>query len=138
MRSYLLDTGVLYAIADQDDDDHEQCLAHVTALRGPLLVPAPVVTETAQLIERRLGPDDEAIFLDLISVGTLHAVDLTESDYVRMAELVRKYSDFPLGLVDASVVAVAERMGLAEVATLDRRHFSAVRPKHVTAFTLLP
>jgi uncharacterized protein len=41
-------------------------------------------------------------------------------------------------VVDASVVAVAERLGLAEVATLDRRHFSAIRPKHVTAFTLLP
>ncbi len=48
------------------------------------------------------------------------------------------YADFPLGLVDASVIAVAERLGAADIATLDRRHFSVVRPAHVPAFRLLP
>lgn len=138
MKCHLLDTGVLYAIADEDDDDHAQCVAHVSSLRGRLLAPAPVVVETAWLIERRLGPDNEAVFLDLFAVGTLEAVELTAEDYVRIAELVRKYADFPLGTVDASVVAVAERLGLAEVATLDRRHFSAVGPQHVQGFTFLP
>jgi predicted nucleic acid-binding protein len=51
---------------------------------------------------------------------------------------VRRYADFPLGFVDAVVVATAERLGLSEVATIDRRHFTAVRPAHVEAFTLLP
>jgi uncharacterized protein len=55
-----------------------------------------------------------------------------------MADLVTKYADFPLGAVDASVIAVAERLGVHEVATLDIRHFSAVRPKHVSTLTLLP
>ena len=55
-----------------------------------------------------------------------------------MAELVLQYDDFPLGTTDASVIAVAERLGVSEVATLDRRHFSAVRPSHVDHFTLLP
>ncbi|MFF8658205.1 type II toxin-antitoxin system VapC family toxin [Streptomyces huasconensis] len=138
MKSHLLDTGILYAIADEDDDDHAQCVAYVSSLRGRLLVPTPVAFETAQLIERRLGTDHEALFLDLLSVGTLEAVDLEVGDFVRVAELIRKYADFPLGTVDASVIAVAERLGLAEVATLDRRHFAAVRPQHVKAFTLLP
>ena len=65
-------------------------------------------------------------------------VPLAASDLDRMVELVEKYADFPLGLVDASVIAVAERLGAREIATLDRRHFSAVRPAHVQAFTLLP
>ena len=34
--------------------------------------------------------------------------------------------------------AVAERLKLSDVATLDRRHFTVVRPKHTTALTLLP
>ncbi|MFE7117899.1 type II toxin-antitoxin system VapC family toxin [Streptomyces sp. NPDC057654] len=138
MKEHLLDTGVLYAIADEGDDDHRRCVSHVSALRGRLLVPAPVVAETGWLIERRLGPDDEAVFIDLFAVGTLEVVDLVSADYVRIAELLRKYADFPLGTVDAAVVAVAERLRLTEVATIDRRHFSAVRPKHVEAFTLLP
>jgi len=48
------------------------------------------------------------------------------------------YHDLPLGTVDASVVAAAERVGAKLVATLDRRHFTVVRPKHVGAFEILP
>jgi uncharacterized protein len=55
-----------------------------------------------------------------------------------MAELVDTYADFPLGTTDAAVVAVAERLGIAEIATLDRRHFYAVRSRHVKVFNLLP
>jgi len=55
-----------------------------------------------------------------------------------MGELILQYADFPLGAVDASVIAVAERFGVARVATLDRRHFSVVKPTHVPALTLLP
>ena len=57
---------------------------------------------------------------------------------MRMAELVETYGDFPLGLVDASVIAVAERLNADAVATLDHRHFSVVRPRHLPAFKLLP
>lgn len=55
-----------------------------------------------------------------------------------MSDLVEMYANLPLGAADASVIAVAERLELAEVATLDRRHFTVVRPRHVNAFTLLP
>jgi predicted nucleic acid-binding protein len=55
-----------------------------------------------------------------------------------MAELVETYADFPLGTTDAAVIAVAERLGIIEIATLDHRHFHAVRPRHTDAFTLLP
>jgi predicted nucleic acid-binding protein len=56
-----------------------------------------------------------------------------------MAELVTTYADVPLGTTDAAVVAVvAERLSISEVATLDHRHFHAVRPRHAEAFTLLP
>ncbi|GAA4546285.1 hypothetical protein [Pseudonocardia xishanensis] len=55
-----------------------------------------------------------------------------------MADLVDTYADLPLGTSDASVVALAERLGVTEVATLDHRHFRVVRPRHVDAFTLLP
>lgn len=55
-----------------------------------------------------------------------------------MAELAERYADLGLGGTDASVVAIAERLGIDKIATLDRRHFSVVRPRHVEAFTLLP
>jgi predicted nucleic acid-binding protein len=80
----------------------------------------------------------EADLLDAIAEGELRLEDLERNDYARTSELVTIYADLPLGMVDASVVAVAERLDVREVATIDHRHFSVVRPRHVDAFTLLP
>jgi predicted nucleic acid-binding protein len=63
---------------------------------------------------------------------------VTLADLNRVAELIATYADLPLGAVDASVIAVAERLGVEEIATLDRRHFTVVRARHVNALTLLP
>jgi uncharacterized protein len=60
------------------------------------------------------------------------------ADWLRIAELVARYRDLPLGTVDASVVTTAERLGVTEIATVDRRHFTVVRPEHVDSFTLVP
>ncbi|GIH64392.1 PIN domain-containing protein [Microbispora siamensis] len=80
----------------------------------------------------------EAAFLTSIESGELELVSLEQKDVTRIAELVRLYKNLPLGAVDASVIAIAERLGLPAVATLDRRHFSIVRPRHVAALRLLP
>lgn len=63
---------------------------------------------------------------------------LQADDLTRMAELIETYADLRLGTVDASVIATAERLGAATIATLDRRHFSVVRPNHVRSFGLVP
>jgi len=63
---------------------------------------------------------------------------LTPGDWERVAELVDTYADLHLGGVDASLIALAERLDLREIATLDRRHFTVVRPRHIEAFELLP
>ena len=74
----------------------------------------------------------------ILATGELTLVNLTSSDLRRMAELVRRYQNLPLGAADASVVAVAERLGIVQIATLDRRHFSIVRPSHAPMFKLFP
>lgn len=75
------------------------------------------------------------MFLQSLANGD---IELIAADYARMAQLVLKYHDLPLGTTDASVVAVAERLKITDVATLDRRDFAVVRPRHVAALTLLP
>jgi predicted nucleic acid-binding protein len=135
------DTGPLVAAALANDDHHHACVELFTGLHlalRPLLVPATVVAEVGYLLGREAGPKVEALFLDSLAAGDFTLVDLTVADYARMAELVKRYGDLPLGTTDASVIAVAERLGVAEVATLDRRHFTVVRPRHATALTLLP
>ena len=132
------DTGPLFAAADVDDRDHSRCVELMRRTPVPLLMPVPVLTEVGYLLEREKGARAEAEFLRSIRMGQVVIVPLTAADLDRMVELVEAYGDFPLGLVDASVVAVAERLNADAIATLDRRHFSVVRPRHLPAFKLLP
>jgi uncharacterized protein len=134
----LLDTGPLLAVAAPNDPDHHACVRLLRERGSEFQVPATVIAETSYMIESRLGSDAEEAFLRLLATGRLTVVDAVPEDYGRMADLVRQYRDLPLGATDASVVALAERLGLTEIATLDHRHFRVVRPRHVPAFTLLP
>ena len=81
------------------------------------------------LIGTRLGADAEVRFLGDLAAGNLLAEHVHASDWMRIAELVAQYRDLPLGTTDASVIAAAERLGVSEIATLDRRHFTVVRCK---------
>ena len=134
----LADTGPLVAGANSRDRHHQASRDLLLKHPGPLLVPAPVVVEVCQLLASRQGADAEAAFLTTLGTDALTVVDLEAADYTRAAALVQQYADLPLGAVDACVIAVAERLRLSEIATLDRRHFTVVRPAHVDAFTLLP
>jgi hypothetical protein len=80
----------------------------------------------------------ERAFIDQVAEGHLELENVTPIDLLRVGELIEQYGSLPLGAVDASVIAVAERHGAQCIATLDRRHFTVVRPKHTECFTLLP
>jgi predicted nucleic acid-binding protein len=129
---------LLLAAADADDAHHAVCSQLLREHRGQLKVPAPVVPETAWQVEHNLGPVSEARFLRLITSGQLEVVDLTIDDYGRCAELIEAYASLRLGLVDASVVTIAENLKISTLATLNHRDFRVVRPRHTAAFDLLP
>ncbi|WP_182872862.1 type II toxin-antitoxin system VapC family toxin [Microbispora sp. H10670] len=133
----VIDSGPLIAALNIRDRYHEACARLLQTHPEPLLVPATVVTEVCQLVEKRQGSKAEAAFLRSFGSG-LTLVELADRDLQRMSTLVETYASLPLGAVDASVVAVAERLDITEVATLDRRHFTVVRPRHTGAFMLLP
>jgi predicted nucleic acid-binding protein len=132
----VVDAGPLYAAADSDDRDHDACLATLSRGDLRLVVAALVVAEATYFVGLRLGPAVERAFLH--GLAELDVEGPSGEDFTRMAELVERYRDFPLGGTDASVVALAERLGAPAVVTLDRRHFAAVRPRHREAFELLP
>jgi predicted nucleic acid-binding protein len=96
-----------------------------------------VITEVSYLLSTRLGTGAEIRFLGDLASGNLLPEPVMAVDWLRIAELVARYDDLPLGTVDASVVAAAERLDATEVATLDRWHFTVVRPTH-GPFQLLP
>jgi len=133
----VVDTGVLVAGYDRDDQDHATCSTLLAEARERRLVPAPVVVELDHLL-RRLEPVGLVGFLDDVASGAFELVELVPEDRARVRELLVSYADLRVGYVDAAVLAVVERFGETKLATLDRRHFTVMRPRHVAALELLP
>lgn len=121
-----------------DDADHERCVPLLQPQPERRVVPAPVLVELDHLLGRELGADAFPSLLDTIRAGELDVEDLTASDYERAAELMRTYADLEVGFVDCAVLAITERLGEPRLATLDHRHFSTMRPRHVESLELLP
>jgi len=134
----LADTGALYALLDDKEEWHERMRGWVAGTRDSLVVPVTVMHETAFLIERRFGPRLEAEFLRKAVAGAWTLESLAVEDVTRAADLIETYADFPIGFVDASIVAIAERLDIRDLLTTDRRHFAVIRPAHCERLRLLP
>ncbi|MFD8564021.1 type II toxin-antitoxin system VapC family toxin [Streptosporangium canum] len=134
----VIDTGPVVANANRKDAHHLQCVDLLQNFPGPLLLPAPLLTEIGYMLSSRAGAKAEADFLRDVADGVYELVSVASTELNRAADLVEQYSDLPLGTADAFAIAVAEKFHAVNIATIDRRHFSIVRPTHVPAFNLLP
>jgi uncharacterized protein len=101
-------------------------------------VPAPVLVELDYLASRQRDRLAVTAMLEEIHRGAYEVEDLTPIDYGRVRELLTTYADLRVGFVDAAVLAIVERLREPKLATLDHRHFSVMRPRHVDALELLP
>jgi predicted nucleic acid-binding protein len=119
-----LDTSALLAYLNRGDPAHMTVAAQIDAESGPLLLPVSMLGELGYLLERRAPRGTLPRFLSDIEAGA-YSLDCGESDFTRLGALVTRYADLPLGLVDAAVIACAERNG-GRVLTLDLRHFGVV------------
>jgi predicted nucleic acid-binding protein len=132
----IVDTGPLVALLDATDPDHERCAELLQHSAEPRVVPVCVLVEVEYML--RPWPDAFDALLAEFDAGGLELLDLPMRWLLRAGELVDRYRDLPLGLIDATVVAATEMLTETKLATLDRRHFSVVRPAHTTSLTLLP
>lgn len=134
----ILDTGPLYASLDRSDADHAACRALIETADEPLVIPSPVLVEVDYWIQRRLHPGALVALVADIEAGAYTVVDLEAADYTRVRELCDRYADADIGFVDAAVLAIVERLDEPKLATLDRRHFGLLRPRHRESIELLP
>jgi uncharacterized protein len=119
-----LDTSGIFAFLNRRDSSHERVKALLAAESKPWMVPASTLGEVSYLIEQRSTQDVLEAFLEDLEKAK-YALDCGEQDFARVRALVRRYADLPLGLVDAAVMACAERNG-GRVLTLDWRHLGVV------------
>lgn len=136
----VVDTGPLVAAADVREDLHSACRDWLAKADPRLLVvPALVLAEACHLLGTRCGARVEAEFLRSVAAGEAGTVLApTKVDLERGAELVERYASLPLGGTDAVVMAIAERLGTTQVATLDHRHFRVVQLRLPVPLVLLP
>ena len=132
----LVDTGVLYALADRRDAWHARVSTYLRAHHQTLLAPVTILPEVAYLLRDRIGAHAEVAFVRSIVKGEVAVEPVQRADLARAEQLMDAYGE--LGFVDTTVIAIAERLRLAAIATTDRRHFAAVKPAHRDRFTLVP
>lgn len=121
---------------DASDPDHERCATLIGESSEPLVIPICVLVEVEYML--RPWPEAFARLIGDVQTGAISLLDLPPPWLMRVGELLERHSSLPLGLVDATVLAATEMLDEDKLATLDRRHFTVVRPSHVEALKLLP
>jgi len=134
----LVDTSGLLALLDRGEREHRRVHRALAGRPEPLVVIDFVLAEADYLLLRRLGREAERRFVAQILEGVFLREPVTEADLRRAAETARHFHDQDIGLTDASVMAVAERLGTRRVLTLDRRHFASFRTRKGLPLDLLP
>lgn len=136
MKRTLIDTGPLVALIDAGDADHEGCVAAAKQVRGDLVTTWPVITEAMYLLAH--APAGQDALLGKVESRELIIAAVSADDIPGVRALMRKYRDQPMDFADASLVRIAEREGIAEAFTLDRRDFSIYRLPRARRFRIIP
>jgi hypothetical protein len=131
----LLDTGVLLAVLAQNDYLHDICTLEEE--KDPLL-PSVILPELAYMVVRDMGHLTWIRFLESVLACELSLIFTTRSDLKRAVKIMRDYADSRVDFVDCVIMAVAERLNVKHILTVDRKHFSLFRPKHCEFFELSP
>jgi uncharacterized protein len=134
----IADSGAVYGLYDRRDASHARLRTAVEEARELIVLPAPTLGEIDYLLRVRLGNQALLRFLEDIQEGAFVVESVTMVDLRRCTALIEKYRDLDLGLSDASVVAVAERLGTDRILTVDQRDFRVIRSARGKAFHLLP
>jgi predicted nucleic acid-binding protein len=137
MGTAIADTGFIVALTNNTDVRHAEVRA-IYVQKPRILVPQTVLVEVAYLLGRDAGAMILVAFLRGLPASRFTVVELTDPDIARIAEILDQYADSRVDFVDASVMAMAERLNIMTVLTIDQRDFRLFRPKHCKNFILLP
>ena len=136
--AYLLDSGYLYALVNGKDAWHSAVNGVELNQQEQIFLLIPAITEVTFLLQRDLGKNAVWEFVETRTQTDLLLTSPKPIDFKRSAEILRKYDDANIDFVDALIVAMAERLNIIKILTVDRRHFQIFRPRHCEAFEILP
>jgi hypothetical protein len=125
----------LIALFDPSDGSHERCRAALQEFRGRFVTSWPVLTEAFHFLDRPVG---RTLLWDFVLSDALRVEEVPKSDLGRIRALMEQYADLPMDFADASLVALAERLRVFRIFTLDRRGFAVFRPRRGESFEIFP
>ena len=134
----IVDTSFLVSLTNPKEVHHESCAMLARNLGERLIVPYVVLPEATYLIYKYQGHHVMRRFIRQMMHPAWNFEPLQHSDLATISTALGKYADLNLDFVDAAIVAIAERLNVSRILTLDRRDFLVIRPSHCVAFTLLP
>lgn len=138
MPDTLVDAGPLIAMLSRSDRHHAVCARKFRELNCPFLTTLPVITEAMYFLHIYGGPAGQSALWKLILRQDLVLEHPTTGDLSRMDALMKKYADLPMAFADASLVAVAERLSMNRIFTLDSTDFATYRLIAKKTFSLIP
>lgn len=136
--TYLLDTSFWFALLNRHEKQHLAVVSVAQKITEPVLTVTPVTAEVAYLVRRDLGQTALSQFIASLVEPDFQPVEPMRVDYQRAAAIVQQYQDAHIDFVDAFLVAVAERLNIRHILTLDQRHFRLFRFQHCPNFEILP
>lgn len=132
MKQLVCDTGVLIAIYNRRDMHHARCIRFLSGWDGALVVPEPVLGDTCNFLRNhvRNGPALEVNLLEALTKaeGDFEIIDPTPGDRLRATELARQLMSGPLGYVDGIILAIAERIKIPHIASVDFKFLGMAAP----------
>ncbi len=136
--SLIADSGAIYAVYDADDAHHKTVCEIIDQEKSTIIIPDVILVETDYLLREFLSIEAELDFMNDLTAGSYKLESLNMNDFKRCQALIEQYRNLDLGLADSAVIAVAERLKIYRILTVDERDFRAVRPKGRKSFIVLP
>ena len=134
----ILDISFLVATVDIKDENYGRILDVIVDSKEVLVLPTTVLPEVCHLLASRLGyPITRQVLTELANSNVIiEGIDKT--DLKRVTEILDQYNDSKLNFVDATIVAIAERMNITKIFTLNKPIFSIISPQHCAGFEIFP
>ncbi|WP_280441970.1 PIN domain-containing protein [Nocardia vulneris] len=132
----IVDANVLVAVMNRKDKRHAEMRAFLSTRSDEFIVTPYVVAEVTYLLQKYAGAQAEIQFMQAVRDGVFRE-EFDPKDTTRIIELMQQFASFPLGAADASLIAVAERLGVQDIATADN-HFRAVQTAGLDFINVLP
>lgn len=134
----IVDTSFLVSLINPREQHHDACVQVAGSLHQPLAIPVTVLPEVTYLIARHISHRTMRRFVNQLRNPQWHIENMSTADLPRAHQILQQYKDAELDFVDATITAIAERLNISTVLTLDKRDFQLIRPKHTRYFTILP